>query len=325
MPLLGDVAKRAGVSLATASRAFSEPDRLARATRDRVLAAAIDLGYASGATSSRTFAAIVPDISNTVFAALVKSMLQSAWPGRHKMILVDTNEETDREREQLRQAAGLDGVILCSPRLSPEEISELTSATPVVVINGSALGATSVLMDTAQGVFQAVEHLAALGHRRLGYVPGPATAWANQQRLRAVTAACAQYDLQLMQVGNQAATVHGGSAAAASIAVSDATAVIAYNDLVALGLESGLRALGYRCPDDISIIGIDDLDVAAASDPGLTTIRVAIERSGALAVELLLERISGKPAVEDVHLNSQLIVRGSTAPFKPRPVRRRAD
>jgi DNA-binding LacI/PurR family transcriptional regulator len=81
-----------------------------------------------------------------------------------------------------------------------------------------------------------------------------------------------------------------------------------------VGRSTGSR--GYRCPDDVSIIGIDDLDVAAASDPGLTSIRVAIERSGELAVELLLERIAGKPAPDDVHLDSQLIVRGSTARAK---------
>jgi DNA-binding LacI/PurR family transcriptional regulator len=318
MALLSDVAKLAGVSLATASRAFGDPDRLAAATRDRVLAAAAAVGYEGATASERTFGVIVPDIANAVFAALVKSMQNRAWPGRHRMVLIDTNEDIDREREHLRQTRGLDGVILCSPRLAPDEIGALVATTPLVVINGEAPGATSVLMETGQGVTQAVEHLAALGHRRIGFVPGPASAWANRQRLAALTSACATFAVELSAVGNQAATVHGGSAAAASVAVSGATAVVAYNDLVALGLESGLRALGYRCPDDISIIGIDDLDVAAASEPGLTSIRVAIERSGSVAVELLLERISGKPSAEAVHLDSQLIVRGSTAVAHPR-------
>lgn len=319
MALLSDVAKLAGVSLATASRAFSDPDRLAVATRDRVLAAAAAVGYEGATVSERTLGVIVPDISNAVFAALVKSMQNRAWSGRHRMVLIDTNEDSEREREHLRQTRGLDGVILCSPRLSPAEIGEIVSTIPLVVINGSATGATSVLMETGQGVSQAVEHLAALGHRRIAFVPGPARAWANRQRLAALTEACATFDVELTAVGNQAATVHGGSAAAASVAAGGATAVIAYNDLVALGLESGLRALGLRCPVDISIIGIDDLDVAAASEPGLTSIRVAIERSGAVAVELLLERINGKPSAGAIHLDSQLIVRGSTAVARPRP------
>jgi len=320
MALLSDVAKRAGVSLATASRAFGDPERLAATTRDRVLAAAAELGYQGATGSARTFGVVVPDISNAVFAELVKSMQDRAWPDRHRMVLIDTNEEADRERENLRQARGLDGVILCSPRLSSAEIGEVARSIALVVINGEAVGATSVLMEAGQGIRQAVEHLAALGHRRLSFVPGPERAWATAQRVASVTEACAAYGMDLSVVGNQAATVHGGSAAAASVAVTGATAVIAYNDLVALGLESGLRALDIRCPTDISIIGIDDLDVAAASDPGLTSIKVAIERSGSLAVELLLDRMAGKPAASDVHLDSQLIVRGSTAVAKPRPV-----
>jgi len=114
-------------------------------------------------------------------------------------------------------------------------------------------------------------------------------------------------------VGNQNATVDGGLAAAASVVASGATAVIAYNDLVAIGMLAGARTLGYHCPEDISVVGIDDLDVAAAAEPGLTSVRVPIGRSGSLALELLLEQIAGKPsATEAVHLSSQLIVRGST-------------
>jgi LacI family transcriptional regulator len=320
MALLSDVAKMAGVSLATASRAFGDPDRLAAATRDRVLAAAAEVGYQGGTVSERTFGVIVPDISNAVVAALVKSIQDRAWPDRHKMVLIDTNEEAAREREALLHARGLDGIILCSPRLSSSEIGKSARNISLVIINGEAAGAASVLMEAGQGICQAVEHLAALGHRQLSFVPGPERAWANAQRIASVTEACARFGMGLSVVGNQAATVHGGTAAAASVAVTGATAVIAYNDLVALGLESGLRALGIRCPADVSIIGIDDLDVAAASDPGLTSVKVAIERSGSLAMELLLERMAGKATTGDVHLDSQLIVRGSTATAKPRPI-----
>jgi len=318
--LLTDVAKRAGVSLATASRAFGEPERVAAVTRERVLAAAADLGYEAPSNAvGRTFRVIVPDISNAVFAALVKAIQGQAWHGRHRMLLSDTNEEASRERELLRQDRGMDGVILCSPRLPANEIRALMGSTPVVVINREVEATTSLLMEADQGLRQAVEHLAALGHRVVAYVPGPVLSWANEKRQRTIEQAAASRSVEVVVVGNQAATVHGGLAAAASVAATRATAVIAYNDLVALGLRSGLRQLNIECPRDMSIVGIDDLDIAAASEPELTSVRVAIEQGGSLGLELLLERIAGRPPAEAaIHLDSQLIVRNSTAVARDR-------
>ncbi|MGN6405211.1 LacI family DNA-binding transcriptional regulator [Sinomonas sp.] len=312
---LTDVAKRAGVSLATASRAFSDPGRLAAETRQKVLSAAEALGYATqtAANGVRTVAVVVPDISNAVFAALIKAIQERAWPGRHRMLLADTGGSEDREREHLASLAGsVDGVILCSPRLPAADITKAAGGMPLVVINGEA-DAARVLMDAGEGLRQAVEHLYALGHRKFAYVPGPASSWANGQRAATVKRLCEEWGVDLVTVGHQNATVDGGLAAAAAVVASGATAVIAYNDLVAVGLLAGARTLGYHCPEDVSVVGIDDLDIAAAAEPGLTSVRVAIERSGSLGLDLLLEQIAGRSrATEAVHLGSQLIVRGST-------------
>lgn len=312
---LTDVAKLAGVSLATASRAFSDPGRLAAETRQKVVDAAVQLGYdVPGLSGSRTFGVVVPDISNAVFAALIKSIQDQAWHGRHRMVLADTAESSTRERDHLESfTTGVDGIILCSPRLPSDQIHQLAGNTPLVVINGEADHAARVLMEAGEGLRQAVEHLHALGHRKLAYIPGPASSWANGQRQTAISLFCNDWGIELVTVGNQNATVDGGLAAAASVVASGATAVIAYNDLVAIGMLAGARTLGYHCPEDISVVGIDDLDIAAAAEPGLTSVRVPIGRSGSLALELLLEQIAGKPSTtEAVHLSSQLIVRGST-------------
>ncbi|MBD1540487.1 LacI family transcriptional regulator [Arthrobacter sp. S13_S34] len=312
---LTDVAKLAGVSLATASRAFGDPGRLAAETRQKVVDAAVQLGYdVPGLAGSRTFGVVVPDISNAVFAALIKSIQDQAWHGRHRMVLADTSESSTREREHLESfTTGVDGIILCSPRLPSDQIHQLAGNTPLVVINGEADHAARVLMEAGEGLRQAVEHLHALGHRKLAYIPGPASSWANGQRLTAISRFCDDWGIELVTVGNQNATVDGGLAAAASVVASGATAVIAYNDLVAIGMLAGARTLGYHCPEDISVVGIDDLDIAAAAEPGLTSVRVPIGRSGSLALELLLEQIAGKAStIEAVHLSSQLIVRGST-------------
>jgi DNA-binding LacI/PurR family transcriptional regulator len=312
---LTDVARIADVSLATASRAFSDPDRLATGTRERVLAAAFELRYeAPLSRGCRTFAVVVPDVANPVVAALVRSIQDQAWHGRHRMILANTAEDASREQEILQTfGRGVDGVILCSPRLAPSAIKAAIGSTPLVVINGETESSPSVLMDVEEGIRQAVEHLYALGHRRIVYVPGPASSWANQRRLQCVAGLAAEWNVELMRVGNQSATVNGGLAAAAAVVSSGATAVIAYNDLVALGVQAGARTLGYHCPEHLSVVGIDDLDVAAVAEPGLTSIRTAIARSGSLSLELLLDQLTGKPVPDEaVHLTSQLIVRGST-------------
>ncbi|WP_249381817.1 LacI family DNA-binding transcriptional regulator [Actinotalea sp. K2] len=322
---LTDVAQAAGVSLATASRAFKEPDRLAASTRARVQEAAADLGYGVTAPQrSLTFAVVVPDAANPVFAALIAAIQEQAWNGRHKMILANTAEHPAREQEILTTIGlGVSGVILASPRLPSDVIKSAIGLTPLVVINAAVDFCPSVLMGADAGISQAFEHLHALGHRHVAYVPGPANAWANQRRHEVATEVATQWGMRLTVVGNQSATVEGGLAAAAPVVSSGATAVLAYNDLVALGLQSGARSLGLHCPRDLSIIGIDDLNIAAVAVPGLTSIRVDIAQGGTQAFTLLTDLIGGKgPAPREDHRTSQLIVRGSTdAP----PVRAAAD
>ncbi|KJL44439.1 MULTISPECIES: LacI family DNA-binding transcriptional regulator [Microbacterium] len=312
---LTDVARRAGVSVATASRAFGEPDRLAVATRERVLRAASDLGYATpqAATTTRTIGVIVPDVANPVYATLLKAIEGQAWHGRHRIVLFDADEDLRREREQIERARKLDGMLLCSPRLPDEDVLALVGETPYVVINRLLEGAPCVLMDAEHGPRQAVEHLAALGHRHIAYAAGPLGSWADSRRSDTVARACESFGIRLTRLSHHAASIQGGRAAAAPAAASGATAVIAYNDLVALGVEAGMSDLGRSCPDDISIVGIDDIEMAGAVTPGLTTVRMPIGRSGALAVDLLLQTMAGTPPEEAVVLNSQLIVRGSTA------------
>lgn len=312
---LTDVARRAGVSIATASRAFGEPERLAAATLERVLQAATELGYATpqSATATRTFGVVVPDVANPVYATLLKAIQGQAWHGRHRIVLFDADEDLRREREQIEQARKLDGMLLCSPRLPDAEVLALVGDTPYVVVNRQIDGASCVLMDTEHGPTQAIEHLVALGHTHIAYASGPRGSWADVRRADTIARACERHGIRLTHLSHHAASIQGGRAAAAPAAASGATAVVAYNDLVALGLEAGMIELGRRCPADVSIIGIDDIDLAGAVTPALTTVRMPIERSGALAVDLLLQAISGIEITDIATLGSQLIVRASTA------------
>ncbi|MDR6972879.1 LacI family transcriptional regulator [Leifsonia shinshuensis] len=265
------------------------------------------------ATATRSFGVVVPDVANPVYATLLKAIHSQAWHGRHRTVLFDTDEDRWREREQIEQARKLDGMLLCSPRLPDDEVLTLAGDTPFVIVNRLIEGAPCVLMDMENGPQQAVEHLAALGHTHIAYAAGPTGSWADGQRAATITKACERFGIRLTHLSHQAASIEGGRAAAAPVIASGATAVIAYNDLVALGLEAGMSDMGKSCPADISIIGIDDIDMASAVKPGLSTVKMPIERCGALAVELLLQVLAGATHAEATTLGSQLIVRGTTA------------
>jgi LacI family transcriptional regulator len=318
---LTDVARHAGVSLATASRAFGEPDRLAATTLEKVHAAASELGYQPAPTAppeEKTIAVVVPDIASPVYAQLLKGIHSQAWHGRHRIVLFDTDEDLGREREQIARATAFDGMLLCSPRLPPDDVRRLTGETPFVVLNRIIDDARCVVMDTERGPRQAVEHLVALGHRHIAYAAGPEYSWADVRRGDAVARACAEFEVLFTRLTHQAASIQGGRAAAATVIASGASAVIAYNDLIALGIEAGIEDLGLRCPEDLSIVGNDDIEIASARRPGLTTVRLAINRSGSIGVETLLKAIDGDRTIDVVELPSQLIVRASTATPKPR-------
>ena len=313
------VAKAAGVSVATASRAFGEPERLAPTTLGRVLRAASDLGYVAGAngqsaTAVRTIGVVAPDMANAIYGSLVKAIHDQAWHGRHRIVLFDTDEDPRREREQIERAKELDGFLLCSPRLPAEELDALLADTRCVVVNRAVAGHSNVLFDTDLGVRQAVDHLVALGHRHIAYAAGPRSSWADEQRSTSAEQACADHGVRFTRLANAAATVQGGRAASATALSSGATAAIAYNDLVAIGLQAGISALGRRCPDDLSIVGVDDIDLASAMQPGLTTVHAPKEQMGRAAVSLLLDHLTEGEAVICETLRGHLVVRESTGP-----------
>lgn len=262
----------------------------------------------------RTIAVVVPDAANPVYATLLKAIQGQAWHGRHRIVLFDADEDLRREREAIELGCRTDGLVLCSPRLPEAEVLALVGDTPHVVINRVLPGALCVVMDAERGPTQAVEHLSALGHDHVAYASGPHGSWADEQRADAVLRACERFGIRLTRLSHHAASIQGGRAGAAAAVASGASAVIAYNDLVALGLEAGMAELGRVCPDDISIVGIDDIELAGAVTPSLTTVRMPIARSGALAVDLLLQAMVGTAPTDDTVLPSQLIVRSSTAP-----------
>jgi LacI family transcriptional regulator len=166
---------------------------------------------------------------------------------------------------------------------------------------------------------QAVSHLTALGHRRIAYVAGPRSSWANRERVRSLRAVAGQGNVDLVEIGNVIPQFPGGVAAADQVLAADVTAVIAYNDLVALGLLHRFAARGVAVPTDISLLGFDDIALAEMVHPSLTTVALPKEQAGRAGVDLLLQLLEQPDRAGAVRreLPTQLMVRGSTGPARP--------
>ena len=291
-----DVAARAGVHPATVSRALSRPEKVAPATRERVEAAVAKLGFvpnraAQVMKTGRTgnIAVIVPDITNPHFALMVRAVERAARSGDLQVLLADTSEHP---REELRAARtflhDVDGFVVLSPRRLHRELDALGSK-PAVFVNRPVPNYGSVLMRSAPAVQEALLHLASLGHRTLAFLGGPSGSWAAGERRAAVRKTSESSGLDVAMVDAPAPTFEAATEAAEALRRSGATAVIAFNDQMALGVIAGLARLGLVVPDDMSVIGIDDVPLAAMVAPSLTTIGLPAEEAGAVAVSLLRE------------------------------------
>jgi LacI family transcriptional regulator, galactose operon repressor len=330
-PTLTEVAQRAGVSLSTASRAFSAPDRIGAETLARIIAAADEIGYHAASSgraaelrrTATTVAVVVPDIAHTVFASFVKAAQAQGWHRRQTVVLTDTDGSPDREREVLGELQGrVDALVVCAPRLPAEDIIQLSGDTPLVLVNRLSDQCDCVVADSEDGIRQAIDYLVALGHERIAYVQGSPRSWSNERRVCAVQECCAKRDVHLELIGWQQETLAGGHAAAASVIATGASAVITHNDPMAIGVMNGVRAMGVSVPDDLSIIGIDDSPLAELTHPALTSVNVPMARAGVLSLDLVFQRASEIDApAREVHLPTQLVVRASSGPAHDRVFR----
>lgn len=326
MVTVHDVARAAGVSISTVSRALASPERVAAPTRERVTAAARELGYrpnraASGLRAGRTGAVglVVPDLANPHFAALAKGAQARARERGLGLFVVDTDEDPQLEVESVSGLAPqTDGLVLCSPRAVDRSVGAL-GGRPVVLVNHHVDGLTSVLVDHATGMLRALEHLRALGHRRVAYVGGPERSWSDARRREGLTAAAERLDdVEVVALGAFRPQVSGGRAAADLVVATGATAVVAFNDLVAVGLVERLRARGLDVPADLSVVGCDDAYVAELVTPPLTTLRSDLADVGRVAVDRLSVLVGAPPAPGGPEAEEaravELVVRSSTAP-----------
>ena len=321
---INEVARAAGVSASTVSRALATPAMVRPATRDRVITAATALGYhpnraARGLITGRTgnLGLLVPDLGNPFFPSIVKGVQARAHEADYAVFLADSDEDPAAEAGLVgRLSKQVDGILLCSPRMAEAELRALIGDTPLVLVYRRIGRVPSVTAEFPDAMRQAVGHLTALGHRRISYVAGPRTSWANRERVRALRAAATAAEVDLVETGHVIPQFEGGVAAADRVLAAAVTAVIAYNDLVALGLLHRFAARGVAVPGDLSVLGFDDIAPAAMVHPALTTVALPKEQAGRAGVDLLLQLLDQPegPGAVRRELPTQLMVRASTGP-----------
>jgi LacI family transcriptional regulator, repressor for deo operon, udp, cdd, tsx, nupC, and nupG len=333
VPNIYQVAKRAGVSTATVSRVLSQPDVVAPETRRRVLRAVERLGYEpnSAAKNLRTLRTAkllvtVPDISNPFFSLILQGIEDTAQREGYAVLLGDTQHDEQREDSyaMMLKRKEADGLIFLGHRL-PKTAAELVRAVAprcAPVVNGCEfsprLGIPSVHIDNAKAASEAMDHLYRLGHLRIGIVTGPLVSPLSRDRLAGATErarqARADHDFIVM---NGDFSIESGSVAAERLLGrrDPPTAIFCFNDEMAMGVLDTAKRHRLRVPDELSVVGFDDIRFARYTDPPLTTIAQPMRAIGEGTVRLLLQILAGDGwQPESVTLPHTLAVRSSTAP-----------
>ncbi len=269
----------------TVSRAFTNPGRVNHHTREHVLAVAERLGYAPNPAAqalesgrTRTLALLVPDITNPYFAGRDQGRRARGRPTAGlTLVLGDTQENPAPGGSSWSAGSGrrVDGFVLSASRLPDDELLRAAELNPIALVNRAAPGLACVVADFDTGTRQIVDHLASLGHRSFVFLGGPPESWSGARRwagLRRPPRAARGLDGRPLRAVPP--TLGGGPAAADAVArAGGATAVVAHNDMLAIGVMQRLsRARRRRCPDDVSVVGFDDIFGADFCQPPLTTL-----------------------------------------------------
>lgn len=320
---ISDVAERAGVSIATVSRVMNRIPTVDPELRQRVESVAVSLGYtpnaaarglASGAT--RTVGVVVPDLENPYFHQLLKGIASAAALDGHHMLVSDSNENPEIEKELALDLLGrVDGLILVSPRMSRADLLELTDTGKhmVSVSRGEeGLPLPSVAIDSREGMVALLGHLVRLGHRRIVYLAGPELSWSNRERASALHDAVS-FGVEVTSIPC-GATLEEGRAVVDEATATGATAFVAYNDLVALGVMSALSERGVRIGADVSVTGFDDIPFSRWWSPSLTTVQTPQRELGEAAWALLHQVLRGERHAVGPRLHPELVIRESTGP-----------
>lgn len=319
---IGDVARRAGVSPATVSRVMNGNARVDPALARRVREAAAELNYTASPLArslvlrrTQTIAVVVPDLGNPTFQEILHGLSRAARHDGYHVLVADSAESIVEERVlAIETRRRTDGIILCAPRLPDAELDALLpELAPVVVVNREPRAGTPVVrVDYGSGLTDLLDHLYAHGHRKLVYLAGAPASASNRARLDALAAFRRRHpDATVSEIPTGVGFADGAEAVDAVLA-SGATAALAFNDLVAMGLLSALEGRGVRIPEDLSLVGFDDIPFARYTSPPLTTATVPAADVGENAWLGLARLLDGGNAGEPTTFRPTLEPRGTS-------------
>ncbi|MCR8957166.1 LacI family DNA-binding transcriptional regulator [Variovorax sp. S2] len=333
MATIKDVALRAGVSVTTVSHVVNDTRHVSAKGRERVEEAIRELGYVPNAmarslksNTTSTLGMLIPNSSNPYFAEIVRIVEDRCFGAGYTLVLCNTDDEPRRQSVYLQVLAErrIDGLIVVSTGAGDDDslVTQLHGLRiPTVLVDREIADPACDLVETAhmQGGLLAVRHLLSLGHKRIACIGGPVGVMPSEQRIEgwrmalAEAGAAPNADALLWRGGF---TSQGGYEAMHAILRTEhaPSAVFVCNDLMAIGALRAAHESGVHVPDDLSIVGFDDIELSAYTSPPLTTVAQPKERIGALAVDMLLERVGGKRRdTRKVVLQPELRVRASTA------------
>jgi LacI family transcriptional regulator/LacI family repressor for deo operon, udp, cdd, tsx, nupC, and nupG len=349
-PTITDVAAQAGVSKATVSAVLNDAASVKATTRDRVLAAIELLNYRpaqpvgrGGARKLRTIGLLIKEIDNPYYAEVVLGARGVAAEHGYTLLVASSEGEYDAERRavEVLRSMDVDGLIATPVLDEHADLSHFFELKrrnfPFVLLEQvRGVPASLVDVDNVEASRRAVEYLIGQGHTRIVHFAGPSYSMHSQERIDGVRRACSASRLIFADADIIEAGAHLDDGFRAGLAVFDGgtpgerpTAVTCYNDLVAIGLWRALTQLGLRVPEDVSIIGYDDIPLLQYLPVPLTTVRVPKLRMAQIATQMLIRHIESKAVVppQKVFLDAELVVRGSTravahpAPPAPPPSR----
>jgi LacI family transcriptional regulator len=331
-----DVAAHAAVSVATVSAVINGNKYVSPELEQRVRASITALGYERNSfaqslktQTSHTIGLIISDIANPFFTSMVRGVEDVANAHHYSLILGNTDEDLDKERSYIRllESKRADGLIIAATAGSHKYLQSAQHL-PLVSIDRSlfALGIDSVLVDNVAGARAAIEHLIALGHRRIGIVTGIPGITSTEERLDGYKQALAAHgislDPTLIVVADS--RVGGGERGAMQLLSQQSsrpTALFLMNGLMVIGALRAIAQTGLRCPQDIALVGFDEFEWSSIMQPPLTTVRQPIYEIGQRAAQLLFERLQKRDKEPgEVRLNPQLIVRESCGALLQREV-----
>ncbi len=323
-----DVARAARVAPSTVSKALCGKGHFSQETQSRVLAAAERLGYRSSSQArglrlqrSWSVGLLLVDITNPWFPEIVRGVEDALWAAGINLVLCNTDYRPDKEEAYLLQLLdqGVDGLILASAGAASEAVPRLQRQdVPLVMLNRRHRTAATdyVGMDNAGGIAEAVAHLAALGHRRIGFMAGPRGSSAASERLEGFRAGVMKQlggcDDSMIEQGDY--SIASGFAAAQRLLARRPTAIVSANDFMAYGAIDAILRAGLAVPRDVSLTGFDNSFVSALPAIALSTVDPQTRMLGAEAARLILRRIADKKApVQSIVLPARLVIRQSTS------------